>query len=119
MVAFAVHGRREPEADRPHALVDVVERKVLGAAAQGVGTVRRRRVVLGGRASEHKSGDAGGQEERAVRAGQRVADRLDRDAFGAVRLGGVAPVVLVGEVDDGLGVGRACAQAVEVVEVAA
>ena len=52
-----------------------------------------------------KSGNAGGENERPARADQRLSDRLDRRPLSPARLGRVGPVVLVGEVDDGLGVG--------------
>jgi hypothetical protein len=53
------------------------------------------------------------------RPDEHVADGLDRGALRPVRLRLVGEVVLVGEVDDGVGAVRALPEAVEVVEVAA
>jgi len=96
-VAHAVRGRREPGGDRPHAAVEEVEGAVLAAAAQGVGPDERRRLGLPGQ-------DAGGEHERPVAADQSLGDGLHGGPLGAVGLGRVGPVVLVGEVDDRLGV---------------
>ena len=76
VIARAVHGRREPQADRVHAALDELQREVLRAAARRVRAVERRRVGLGGRPARGQGGDAGGEQERTVAAGQRVADRL-------------------------------------------
>ncbi len=52
-------------------------------------------------------------------AGKDVPDRLDGVPLGAVRDRWVGEVVFVGEVDDGVGVLGAGADALEIVEVAA
>ncbi|GAA3161301.1 hypothetical protein GCM10020001_102000 [Nonomuraea salmonea] len=108
----------EAQAHRADAAFGVPQGEVLGAAARRVGAVEGRGDVLG----EHpvgEAGDAGGEQERPVAAFEGVAEGLDGGALGGVGAGQVAPVVLVGQVDDGLGRLGAGAQAVEVVEVAA
>ena len=119
VVPGAVDGRGEPGADRADPAVDVVEGEVLAAAAGGVRPDGGRRVGLGARPALGQAGHAGGEHERAVAAGERLGEGLDRGALRPVRLRGVRPVVLVGQVGDGVGVGGAAAQRVEVVEVAA
>jgi len=119
VVARAVHGRGEAQAHGVDPAVDELESEVLTATARRLRAVERRRVGLGGRPSLSQGGDAGSDQERAARAGEDVADGLGRVPFGRVRGGHVRPVVLVGQVDDGLGVVRAGPDAVEVVEVAA
>lgn len=81
--------------------------------------MERRRVLLGHLAALRHAGDAGGQQEGTARTGEGVADRPHGLPFGAGGVGGAGEVVLVGEVDDGLGGLGARPDAVEVVEVTA
>ena len=81
--------------------------------------MERGRIVLRGRPALGEAGDARGEQEGAAGAGERVADDLDRGSLGCGRVGRVGPVVLVREVDDGLGGLGTGTDAREVVEVAA
>ncbi|GAB3868017.1 hypothetical protein GCM10027610_123990 [Dactylosporangium cerinum] len=118
VVAGAVDGGGEAEAHGADVAVGVLEGQVLGAAARGVGTAQRVRVVFGGDAAGGEQGDAGREQERAAGAGQGVADGRDGGAFGAARAGVVGEVVLEREVDDRVGGRGAGAEAVQVVEAA-
>ena len=66
-----------------------------------------------------EAGHAGGEQEGAVGPDQRVADGLDGGPLGGGGRGRVGPVVLVREVNDGLGVLGPGPDAPEVVEVTA
>jgi hypothetical protein len=81
--------------------------------------VERGRVVLAGGPALGESRDARGEKERALRAGQHIADGLHRRSLGRRRAGHIRPVVLVREMDDGFGALRAGPDAREVVQVAA
>ena len=81
--------------------------------------MERGRIVLRGRPGLGEAGDARGQQEGAAGAGERVADDLDRGSLGCGRVGRVGPVVLVREMDDGLGGLGASTDAREIIEVAA
>jgi hypothetical protein len=79
--------------------------------------VEGRPVVLGQQPLLIRAGDAGGQQERPPRSGEDVADRLDGVALGLVRDGRVGEVMLVGEMEDGVGLGGARPDAGQVVQV--
>ncbi len=129
MVPVAVNGGREPDDRRVDAAVREGDRRVsvgqpLGRAAGQVGTDRAGllAVLLGRDPSRRQPECAGGDEEGAVGAGERLAERVDGTP---VRFGGVLEaaaerdVVLEGEVDHAVGVGSRAAQRVEIVERAA
>src|SRR4029077_6678115 len=95
------------------------EREVLAAPAWRARAVERGRIVLPRRPALGEAGDARGEQEGAAGAGERLADGLDRGSLGCGRVGRVGPIVLVREVDDGLGGLGASTDAREVVEVTA
>jgi len=102
-----------------HTAVDEIEGEVLAASPERVRSVERRRDVLGAELTRREAGDTRRDQEWTVGIDERVSDGLDCGPLGRVRGGHVGPVVLVGEVNGGLGVARADANGVEVVEVAA
>ena len=119
VVASSVHGWREPQAHGVHAAVDELEREVLAAATGRLGAMERGRVVLCGRPALGEGGDARGEQEGVVGAGERLADGLDRGSLGRARGGRVGPVMLVREMDDCFGGLRASTDARKIVEVTA
>ena len=66
-----------------------------------------------------QGGHARGEQEGAVGAGQHITDGLDGGSLGRVRDGRVGEVVLVGQVQDGLGRLGAGGDRGQIVEVAA
>ena len=112
VVAGAVDGRREPQAHRADATVDELEREVLArrrAASRGRGTATGRPRWPGGPGCRPATPEASRNGRPA--AGERVADGLHGGPLGRVRDGRVGEVVLVGEMEDGVGVrgaGRGC-----------
>ena len=79
-------------------------------------------VPFGGDAARRDPERAGGDDERPVRAGERLAEDLDGAAVrvgGALEVAREGDVVLEREVDHAVGRGRARPQAVEIVERAA
>jgi hypothetical protein len=119
VVAQAMHRGREAQRHGPYAAIGVSQGKVLAPAAHRVGTVVRRRVVLGQRSSHDACRQPGGEQERAVAALEGVEHPLDGGALGAAGAGIVGEVVVEGEVDDAVRGCRCRRQAVEVVEGAA
>ncbi len=93
VVAGSVHGRREAQVHGVHTAVDEIEREVLTASARRLRDVERGGIVLRGGPALGEAGDARG--------------------------GRVGPVVLVREVDDGLGGLGASTDAREIVKVTA
>lgn len=81
--------------------------------------MERGRVVLGRRPPVGQTGESRRQEERLARVDECVSDGLRGGSFGGVGSGHVRPVVLVGEVDDGVGLLRPGSNGVQIVEVAA
>src|SRR5580658_1485097 len=119
VVANSVHGRRKAQAHGVHTAVDELEREILAAATRRVRAVERGRIGLRGGPALGKGGDARGEQEGAAGTGERIAYGLDRGSLGRDRGGRVGEVVLVREVDDGLGGLGASADAGEIVEVTA
>jgi len=119
VVASTVHGRRKAQAHGVHTAADELEREILAAPARRLRAMERGRVVLAGGPAPGEAGDARGEQEGAAGAGQRIAYGLDRGSLGRGRCGWVGPVVLVREVDDGLGGLGARTDAGQIVEVAA
>ena len=81
------------------------------------GRVRR----LGRESPRRGQQGSGGDHERAVRAGERVAEHLDRTAVGgggALEVAAEGEFVLEGEVDHAVGPGGLFSQRIEVVEAA-
>ena len=101
-----------------YAAVDELEREVLAASPRGLRAVERGRVVLACGPALGEAGDARREQERTAAADERVADGLDCGPLGRVRDGRVGEVVLVREMDDGVGILGAGADAVEIVQIA-
>ena len=119
VVARSVYGRREAQAHRVHTAIHVLEREILAAAARRVRAAERGRIGLRGGPARGEAGDARGEQKGVAGAGERIAYGLDRGSLGRGRGGRVGPVVLVGQMDDGLGGLGASPDAGEIVEVAA
>src|ERR1700691_3640854 len=79
--------------------------------------MERGRIVLRGRPARGEAGDARGEQEGPVGAGERIAYGLDCGSLGRGRGGHVGEVVLVREMDDGFGGLGASPDAREIVEV--
>lgn len=119
MVASAVHRGCEAQADAVHAALDELERQVLAPATRGVRAVGRGVVVLSGGPAPRETGDPRGEQERTAGAHERVADGLDGRSLSRGRDSWIREVVLVRQMDDGLGSLGAAADAVQVVQVSA
>ena len=120
VVASAVDGRREPYAHRAHAAPGEPEHGPLRGGARA--HLITRHVLLTGDPAGPHAGDARGDRERPVGAGEDLAEHLDRGAIGRGglrELTGKGDVVAEREVDDGIGLLGPRLQDVDVLDVAA
>ena len=126
VVALTVDGRRKPQDRRSHAAIGQRERELRGLPtrphASLMGSVEVVPVMLGREPPGRGEEGSGGEDERAVRAGERLAERLDCTAICVSSLLETAAerqLVVEGEVDHALGRGGLFSKRFEVVEAAA
>jgi hypothetical protein len=121
-VTVAVHGRRQADDGGAHPAVRHGEHRELRPDPRGGGQFRAGHDVLGAEPPrrDHRDHERPRRDHEGLAgSGQDVTHRLDGVQVGRARRGEVTEVMLEGQVDDPVRVGRACAEAVGVVEGAA
>ncbi len=122
VVAVAVDGRGEADADRAHPALGERKRRALVEDPAARPGERLGHVALGGERARLQAGDARGDRQRPIGPGQRLAERLDRGpvrADGGLEVAGEGDVVAEREVDDAVALGRRGAQHVKIADIAA